>query len=83
MLASDVNPSGPKPKFAQSGCSGNQHFLLPVVKGSATISVPLSVDTHAALREKGREVEKELEGAPTGQGEGRRLQLFLVFEKKV
>lgn len=83
MLASDVNPSGPKPKFAQSGCSGNQHFLLPVVKGSATISVPLSVDTHTALREKGWEVEKEPVGAQTVQGEERKLSLFFVFDKKV
>lgn len=53
-----------------------------MVKGSATISVPLSVDTYAAPREKAREVENELEGGQTGQGEGRRRQPFLVFEEK-
>lgn len=45
MLASDVNPSGPKPNVAQSGSSGNQHFLLPLVKGHVTISAPLSTHT--------------------------------------
>lgn len=79
MHASDVNPNGPKPKFAQSGCSGNQRFLLPAVKGSATISVPLSVHTHAAQREKGREVEKELERGQTSQREGGRQQRFFFL----
>lgn len=53
-----------------------------MVKGSATISVPLSVDTHAALWEKGREVEKELEGAQTGHGEGRRHEKSIVSDEE-
>lgn len=35
--------------------AGNQHFLLPVAKGSATVAVPLSLDTQAAHREEGRQ----------------------------
>lgn len=35
--------------------SGNQHFLLPVERGSATVAVPLSLDTQATPREDGRE----------------------------
>lgn len=31
------------------------YFLLPAARGSATVAVPLSLDTQAAPREEGRE----------------------------
>lgn len=63
-------PSGLSAEFVQRGCGGNQHFLLPVAKGSATVDVPLSLDTQAEQREEGweeeEEEEEELEGGQAG-----------------
>lgn len=47
-------------EFVQRGYGGSQSFLLPVAKGSATVDVPLSLDTQADYREEGREEEEEL-----------------------
>ena len=52
---SNTIPADLSAEFAQIGCGGNQHFLLPLAKGSATVAVPLSLDTQAAQREEGRE----------------------------
>jgi len=69
MLVHEV-PSGLNTEFVQKDCGGNQHFLLPVSRGSATVDVPLSLDTQAEKREEGREEEEEeeekLEGGQAG-----------------
>lgn len=58
-------PADENQKFARRE---HRRFLLPAGKGSAAISVPLSVDTRAAQWEKGkggaREVEKGAAGWP-------------------
>lgn len=59
MRASDEGPSETKRRVCSVSCIGNQHFLHPVARGSATIAVPLSLDIQAAPREEGR-----------GRGEG-------------
>ena len=79
----DEDPRGPRPEFAQRGCAGNQHFLLPVTRGSATVAVPLSLDTQAAQsgERKAEEEEKET-GVDSRLDKGRGCvhQLFcLVF----
>lgn len=74
MRASDEDPSGPSAKFAQRGCIGNQHFLLPVARGSATVAVPLSLDTQAAPREEGRGRGEGDGGWPSRRDKGRGLK---------
>ena len=56
MCDSGEDPSGLSAEFAQGGSGGNKHFLLPVARGSATVAVPLSLDTQAgSAREEDRE----------------------------
>lgn len=55
-----------KLSLSRGGYGGSQSFLLPVAKGSATVDVPLSLDTQADYREEGREEEEELKDNRAG-----------------
>lgn len=47
-----------KTEFTPGGYGGSQCFLLPVAKGSATVDVPLSLETQADCGEEGREEDR-------------------------
>lgn len=68
--SANEDPSGLSAEFAQGGCGGNQHFLLPVARGSATVAIPLSLGIQAEQREEGRagreEEEEEVEELEEG-----------------
>lgn len=70
-------PADRAQSLPRESCAGNQHFLLPVARGSATVAVPLSLDTQAARREEGRGRGEGDGGSRRDKGRGRERPIWL------